>query len=81
MKENKYSILRKEMWDKIESFRNFKKGWDSYNGEPIPDKVIDEAKRLVPFLVTVYDFVAPDSDGGIVFENKGNDIGLSISVG
>lgn len=68
-----------EMQDKIESFRKFKKGWDSYDGEPISDKIIDEAKRLVPFLINIYDWVSPCGNGEILFENK--DIGLSINIG
>jgi len=54
----------------IERCRNLKKkGWDSYDAEPIPEATIELALKLVDVLPNGYNWrVGPTPDGEIQFE-------------
>lgn len=62
-------MTKQELLDKIESFKNLKKNWDTYDADPIPIETIEFAKNMVNSLDESLDwFVAPCDDGAILFE-------------
>lgn len=60
---------------KVESFRELKRGWDSYDGLPINSKVIDYVLANLEHIISELKekeretvFIAPTSDGNIDIE-------------
>ena len=60
-----------EMLERIDSFKDLKPGWDSYDGESINKATIEFAKRIARMLSDDEGwFVAPCGNGEIHFESN-----------
>lgn len=66
-----------ELLKRIKSFRKLKAGWDSYDGKPFSEETIQLALVIANRLPAKEDFfVAPCSDGEIMFES--NESGIKV---
>ena len=67
------------VWNDLEAFRKFKRGWDSYGAEPIDHHCIDKAKALLIKLGTDWQPI-PMVCGGVAleFHKDGFDIEIEI---
>ena len=60
---------KQKLLERIESFKSLKDKWDSYDARTIYPEAIELAKRIVETLKDEENwFVAPMSDGNILFE-------------
>lgn len=57
----------------LEKFRKLRKGWDSYDAEPLPEICCDTAERILKLTVAEslpIEFITPTSDSSILIKHK-----------
>ena len=73
----------KEALARLNEFRGYKKGWDSYGGEPIDQVAIIAAENMAYKLGDGWQPV-PCSDGSVQLEfhglHRGNPIDMELSI-
>jgi hypothetical protein len=70
---------KEETIERIRSFANLEKNWDSYNADPIDPKVIERAVRVIEILSKLA-FPVPTSGGDISFEWYDGDDDISFTI-
>lgn len=72
-------ITLEENIAKLEEIRALESGWNSYDAEPIPSIIVDNAIAIIKRL-DKQPFVAPVADGTISFEYEIDSQGLIFTI-
>ena len=84
-------MTKDEAFKKLDSFRDLKQGWNTYNANPIDERAIHGAMFLINICPEILNHLepTPTANGGICFEGSdveymveidpsGLDVGLSL---